>query len=83
MDGAQVEDASDWVDLSASTGSAQRLRRVVGFGERVRGGNPSTNENHDDESTMCKWESLRTGGLVPAAGCGFRRACPWGKTVHE
>jgi len=47
MDGAQMEVASDWVGLSASTGSAQRLRRGVGFGECVCGGKPSTNENHE------------------------------------
>ena len=23
------------------------------------------------------------GGLVPAAGCGFRRGCPWGKRKDE
>lgn len=33
--GGQV--ASGWVGLSASTGSAQRLRGVVGFGGGVRG----------------------------------------------
>jgi len=35
MDGAQMGVASDWVGLSASTGSAQRLRRILGFGGRV------------------------------------------------
>jgi len=48
-------------------------------------------ENHDDEWTMCKWEWLRqaqpngfgVGGLVPAAGCGFRRACLWGERKDE
>jgi len=30
--------ASEWVGLSASTGSAQRLRRILGFGGRVCGG---------------------------------------------
>ncbi len=47
MDGAQMGVASDWVGLSASTGSAQHLQRVVGFSGRVRGGKPSTNENHE------------------------------------
>jgi len=37
-DGAQMGVASGWVGLSASTGSAQRLRRILGFGGRVRGG---------------------------------------------
>jgi len=70
--------ASGWVGLS--------LRRVLGFGGRVRGGKPSTNENHDDEWTMCKREWFRqaqpngfgVGGRVRAAGCEFRRARPWG-----
>ena len=39
MDGAQMGVASGWVGLS--------MRRVVGFGERVRGEKPSTNEKHE------------------------------------
>ena len=75
--------------------------QILNFGERVRGGKPSTNEKlrtpalapgaSVNEWTMCKWEWFRqaqpngfgVGGLVPAAGCGFWRACPWGKAVHE
>ena len=35
---------------------------------RLWGGKPSTNENHDDEWTMCKWESLRAGWACPCGG---------------
>jgi hypothetical protein len=41
MNSAQMEVASEWVGLSASTlpaVAALRLRRGVGFGGRVRGG---------------------------------------------
>ena len=34
----QMGVASEWVGLSAPTGSAQRLRRILGFGGRVCGG---------------------------------------------
>jgi len=37
MDDVQMGVASGWVGLSASTGSAQRLRRVLGFGGCVGG----------------------------------------------
>jgi len=66
--------------------------RILGFGGRVRGEKPSTNEKpRVNEWTMCKWEWFRQaqpngfglGGLVRAAGSGFRRACLWGTTVHE
>jgi len=39
MDGAQMEVASDWVGLS--------LRRVLGFGGRVRGGSRPRMKNHE------------------------------------
>jgi len=38
MDDVQMEVTLGWGRLSASTGSAQRVRRVVGFGERGCGG---------------------------------------------
>lgn len=65
------------------------MRRVVGFGGRVCGGKPSTNEK---PRTFGEWmapnSSIRekfvdgfgvdvcfgVGELVRAAGCGFRRA---------
>jgi len=47
MNGVQMEVASRWGRLSASTGSTQRVRRGVGFGGCVCGGKPSTNENHE------------------------------------
>ena len=59
--GVQMGVASDWVGLS--------LRRILGFGGRVRGGKPSTNEKPRtparapgasvNEWTMCKWEWFR------------------------
>ena len=54
-DGAQMEVASDLGGLVS--------RRVLGFGGRVRGGKPSTNEKPRTfgEWTMCKWEVLRAG----------------------
>ena len=63
MDGAQMGVASGWVGLSASTGSAQRLRRVVGFGGRVRGVVNGLCHGLTDGNgwTARKWESLRTG----------------------
>jgi hypothetical protein len=60
MDDVQMGVASGWVGLS--------VWRVVGFGGRVCGGKPSTNEKHDDEWTMCKWESLRAGDGCPCGG---------------
>jgi hypothetical protein len=73
MNGARMGVASDWAGLS--------LRRVLGFGGRVRGGKPSTNENHEPSANgrCANGSRFEAGGLVPAAGCGFRWACPWGK----
>ena len=74
------ESASGWARLS--------MRRVLGFGGRVRGVVNGLCHGLADGNgwTARKWESLRqaqpngfgVGGVVPAAGCGFRRACPWG-----
>ena len=68
-------------------------RRVLGFGGRVRGGKPSTNEKPRTfgEWTMREWEWFRqaqpngfgVGGLVPAAGSGFWWACPWRERKDE
>jgi hypothetical protein len=56
-----MEVASGWGRLS--------LQRVVGFGGRVCGGKPSTNEKpRITEWTMCKWESLRGGWTCPCGG---------------
>ena len=76
-DDVQIRVASEWVGLS--------LRRVLGFGRRVGGGKPSTNENHEPSANgRCANESrFGLGGIVPAAGSGFRRAWLWGKAVHE
>ena len=54
------------------------MRRILGFGGRVRGEKPSTNEKPRtpalapgasvNEWTMRKWESLRTGWGCPCGG---------------
>jgi len=49
--------ASEWAGLSASTGSAQRLRRVVDFGGRVCGGKGVTN-GWETDKRMENSESL-------------------------
>jgi len=69
----QMGVASEWVGLS--------MRRVLGFGGRVRGVvnglcHGLTNVNG---WTMCKWESLRTGWACPWGDSGFRWASLWGK----
>ena len=61
MDGAQMAVASEWAGLS--------LRRIMGFGGRVRGGKSSTNEKpRIHEWTMCKWEWFQTGWACPCGG---------------
>jgi hypothetical protein len=87
----QMGVASDWAGLS--------LRRVLGFGGRVCGGNGLCHGLTDGNGwTARKWEWFRqgfdtaqppaqpngfgVGGLVRAAGCGLRRARPWGATVY-
>ena len=69
MYGAQMGVASGWVGLS--------LRQVVDFGGRVRGVVNGLCHGLTDGNgwTARKWESLRSGGLVPVADAGFRRAC--------
>ena len=56
------------------------LRRVLGFGGRVREvGNGLCHGLTDGNGwTARKWESLRTGWACPWVGSGFRRACLWG-----
>jgi hypothetical protein len=79
MDDVQKGVASDWAGLSTSTLPAvavQRLRRVLGFGGRVRGvGRWST-----DGKRMNGWRTLRTGRACPWGDSGFWRARPWGKS---
>ena len=54
---------------SLRTGVGLSLRRVVGFGGRVRGGKSSTNEKpRIHEWTMCKWEWFQTGWACPCGG---------------
>jgi hypothetical protein len=75
---AQVErkSALGWGRLS--------LRRVVGFGGCVCGGKPSTNEITNARMNDVQMEvRFGVGEAVRAAGCGFRRARLWGKSVHE
>jgi len=57
-DDVQIRVASEWVGLS--------LRRVLGFGRRVGGGKPSTNENHEPSANgRCANESrFGLGGIV-------------------
>jgi len=45
------------------------------WGRRERGGCVA------DASCVRVEVRFGVGGLVPAAGCGFRRACPWGGAV--
>jgi len=70
MDGVQMRVASEWAGLSASTGSAQRLRRVLGFGERIRGVVNGLCHGLTDGNgwTVRKWESLRGGWACPCGG---------------
>ena len=78
MDDVQMAVASEWAGLS--------LRRIMGFGGRVRGvGQLTLSRTHGRERMDGAQMGVRfgLGGLVPAAGSGFRRACPWGKAVHE
>ena len=61
MDDVQMAVASEWAGLS--------LRRIMGFGGRVRGGKSSTNEKpRIHEWTMCKWEWFQTGWACPCGG---------------
>jgi hypothetical protein len=65
------ESASGWGRLS--------VRRVVGFGGCVRGGKPSTNGTTITNERCANGSHFGVGEAVPAAGCGFRRACLWGE----
>ena len=86
-DGAQMGGASDWVGLSASTGSAQRLRRILDFGGRVRGGKPSTNENHEPSANGRCANGSGFDRLNPTAsgwvGLSLRRVLGFGGRVCE
>ena len=61
-DGAQMGGASDWVGLS--------LRRILDFGERVRGlvNGLCHGLTDGDGWTARKWESLRGGWTCPCGG---------------
>ncbi len=60
------------------------VRWVVGFGGCVCGRKPSTNtlrvrcDNHEPSANgrCANGSRFGVGGVVRAAGCGFRRACP-------
>jgi len=58
----------DKLNPTASGRVGLSLRRVVGFGGRVRGGKPSTNETTNSRMDDVSWESLRTGWACPCGG---------------
>jgi len=73
MDGAQMGVASDWVGLSLG-GFWVSAGVSVGWST-----DSVTDSRTGTDGRRANGSRFGVGGLVPAAGCGFRRACPWGK----
>jgi len=63
--------------MSASGRGRLSVRRIVGWStDFVTDSRTGTDERRANGSRF------GVGGLVRAAGCGLRRACPWGKEPH-
>ena len=77
MDDVQMGVASGWVGLS--------LRRVWVSASVSVGWSTDfvTDSRTGTDGRRANGSRFGLGGLVPAADSGFRRACPWGKAVHE